>query len=268
MGTSLGRLLRERGRTKQLGDCVISYQEVSSTNDLALSFARQDAPHGAVVIADRQSAGRGRWKRAWSSLEGGLYMSVLLRPPPKKEFSMTLLPAAASVAAAEAIVDASGLNPQIRWPNDLLLEARKVGGILCEASFSGQRPDYVVTGFGINVNQEREGFPQELQTIATSLEIETGRPQECLLVAACLVERLELWWERCLDKSLDILRAWEERSWVKVGMRVRVKEKEGQEFEAMTSGLAEDGGLKVQLTDGRVRTLYSEDVHFLRGLAE
>ncbi len=268
METSLGRLLRERGKVRHLGGCVLSYQDAVSTNDLALMFARKDAPHGAVVIADRQSAGRGRWNREWSSLEGGLYMSVLLRPPPEEEFSMTLLPAAASVAAAEAIVDASALNPLIRWPNDLLVKGRKVGGILCEASFSGRRPDHVVAGFGINVNQEPERFPKELETIATSLKVETGRPQDRLQVAAFLAERLEFWWDRCLERSPDILRAWEERAWGEAGMRVQVQDKEGEEFEATTCGLAEDGGLKVQLPDGQVRTLYSEDVHFLRGADE
>jgi BirA family biotin operon repressor/biotin-[acetyl-CoA-carboxylase] ligase len=268
METSLGRLLRDRGKARQLGSCVISYQEADSTNGLALTLARQDAPHGMVVLADRQTAGRGRWRREWSSREGGLYISVLLRPPPKKEFSMTLLPAAASVAATEAIVEASALNPLIRWPNDLLLEGRKVGGILCEASFSGERPDFVVTGFGINVNQDREDFPKELQTVATSLKIETGCPQDRLQVAAFLAERLEFWWERCLAKSADILRAWEKRAWGEAGMRVQVQEKDGDEFEATTAGLAEDGGLKVELPDGRVRTLYSEDVHFLRGTDE
>lgn len=268
MAASLGRLLRDRGKASQLGACVLSYQEADSTNDLALTLARQDAPHGAVVLADTQSAGRGRWKREWSSLEGGLYMSVLLRPPPEKKPSITLLPAAASVAAAEAIVEASGLKPLIRWPNDLLLERRKVGGILCEASFSGERPDFVVVGFGINVNQAREDFPEGLQTVATSLKIETGRAQDRMLVAACLAERLEFWWERCFEKSPDILRAWEERAWGEAGMRVRVQDKEGKEFEATTFGLAEDGGLKVRLPDGRIQTLYSEDVHFLRGIDE
>jgi BirA family biotin operon repressor/biotin-[acetyl-CoA-carboxylase] ligase len=266
MESSLGRLLRDRGKVSQLGECVLTYQEADSTNDLALMLAGRGAPHGCLVIAETQSAGRGRWQRQWSSSAGGLYLTALLRPPDDKKPSITLLPAAASVAATEAISEATGVSPRIRWPNDLLVDKHKVGGILCEASFAGARPDFVVAGFGINVNQAREDFPEELATVATSLRIWTGSPQERLLVAACLAERLEHWWEKCLEGSSDILRRWGELAWGETGMRVRVRHKEGEEFEATTSGMAEDGGLRVRLADGRLQTLYSEEVIFFRNL--
>ena len=256
----LGRLLRDRGKVRRMGECILAYQEVGSTNELALEWARRGMPHGCLILAESQTAGRGRWRREWSSARGGLYYTAILKPPEDKMPRVSLLPVAASLAAAEAIREVAGVDAKIRWPNDLLVDGRKVGGILCESSFSGDRPEFIVAGFGINVNQTREDFPEELATVATSLRLVTGDSHEPSLVAACLTERLEHWWERFIEDPSSIVRRWGGQG----ETRVKVRHKEGHEFEATTSGMAEDGGLRVRLADGRVQTLYTEEVVFFR----
>ena len=245
-----------------MGACILTYRETDSTNELALDWARRGAPHGCLILAESQSAGRGRWQREWSSPRGGLYFTAILKPCEDKVPAVSLVPVAASLAATEAIREAAGVEAKIRWPNDLFVNEQKVGGILCESSFSGGRLDFLVAGFGINVNQAREDFPEELATAATSLRLVTGDRHEMMLVAACLTEWLEHWWERSLEEPSAIIDRWDELASGHKDAKVRVRHKEGQEFEAVTAGMAEDGGLRVRRADGRVETLYTEEVVF------
>lgn len=160
-----------------------------STNTDALEAARSGSPHGSVYFADAQSAGRGRSDHRWHSQAGqGLYVSVLLRLPLPAE-RLHMLPLAAGLAAQHAIHEASGLSADLRWPNDLLLEDRKVGGILVESRLAGVALDYAVVGIGINVHQR--DFDGGLATPATSLDLaaETTVRREALLVA--LLKSLE-----------------------------------------------------------------------------
>jgi BirA family biotin operon repressor/biotin-[acetyl-CoA-carboxylase] ligase len=143
-----------------------------STNTDALAGARNGAPHGSVWFADEQRAGRGRGDHAWHSAAGeGLYVSVLLRPQ-IPAVRLPLLPLVAGLAAADAIRAVCGLTVDLRWPNDLLLGGRKAGGILAEAKTEGNSVAFAVVGVGINVHQR--SFPDNLDTPATSLDLETG----------------------------------------------------------------------------------------------
>jgi BirA family biotin operon repressor/biotin-[acetyl-CoA-carboxylase] ligase len=147
-----------------------------STNSDAQAAARRAAPHGSVYFADEQLAGRGRGDHAWDSAAGaGLYASVLLRPP-IPAVRLPLLPLAAGLAAAEAIRAVVGLTVDLRWPNDLMIGPRKVGGILAESKISGGVADFAVVGIGINVHQC--AFDSDLSTLATSLDLETGVPSD------------------------------------------------------------------------------------------
>jgi BirA family biotin operon repressor/biotin-[acetyl-CoA-carboxylase] ligase len=144
-----------------------------STNSDALDAARSAAPHGSVWFADEQRAGRGRGDHTWDSAAGdGLYLSVLLRPP-IPAVRLPLLPLVAGLAAAEAIRAVAGLTIDLRWPNDLLIGPRKVGGILAESKISGGSADFAVVGIGINVHQRT--FDSDLTISATSLDLECGR---------------------------------------------------------------------------------------------
>lgn len=252
----------------EFGDVILTFARVSSTNEIALAYARRGLPHGSLVLADEQTAGRGRRGRTWNSPPGvGLYLTALLRPPEGGSPAPYLLPLAASVAAAEALRDglAGGAVPVlIRWPNDLYVDGRKLAGILCEATFAGARLEYTAVGVGVNVNQEARHFGKELSDRATSLLLLTGRGRDRIEVAARLVERLEHWWDTSLaSDSQAVLARWRQLAEGEEGMKVRV-ERDGAPFEAITAGLAEDGGLRVRLEDGRLLTLYSAEVVSVR----
>jgi BirA family transcriptional regulator, biotin operon repressor / biotin---[acetyl-CoA-carboxylase] ligase len=243
-------------------------RSVGSTNVLALEAAQAGAQHGCVWVADEQTAGRGRGGHSWHSAAGdGLYVSVLLRP------QMALLDAlwlslATGLAVQAAIASVTGLNADIRWPNDLLLGIRKCGGVLVETSVVASQSDtpamlrYAVVGVGINVNHE--SFPSELQDIATSLRRESGRAWAREKI---LVELL-----RALEREVGLLEAELQgratgggllarfaaaSSWVR-GKQVRVDEKGG--YTGVTDGLDERGFLRVAGDDGVLHIVLSGGV--------
>jgi len=163
------------------------YSEVESTNDLALSAASHGAPHGAVILADAQRAGRGRQGRTWFSPPGaGLYLSVVLRSQ-AWDGALSLVTLAAGVAAATGLTAATGLAVELKWPNDVVIGRpwRKLAGILAESASSGPRIDAVIVGIGVNLR--RSAFPPEIADRATAIEMETDRPVDA---AACAVEVL------------------------------------------------------------------------------
>jgi BirA family biotin operon repressor/biotin-[acetyl-CoA-carboxylase] ligase len=218
-----------------------------STNADALEAARCGAPHGSVYFADEQLAGRGRGGHDWQSPAGeGLYVSVLLRPPIPAA-RLPLLPLAAGLAAAEAIHSVAGLIVDLRWPNDLLLGPRKVGGILVESKIEGQTAGFAVVGIGINVHQR--AFDPGLSTPATSLDLESGRPISRQLLLLSLLESLERETLGLLDPAaVATIPARVERAstWIR-GRRVEVHGP--QACCGDTAGLDKNGFLLVQTED-------------------
>lgn len=220
----------------------------ASTNTDALAAARAGAPHGSVYFADEQTAGRGRGDHAWRSPAGsGIYVSVLLRPsfPVAR---LPLLPLAAGLAAAEAVRVAAELPVDLRWPNDLLVGARKAGGILVEAQAEPNAIGFAVVGIGINMHQR--SFETGLATAPTSLDLEAGRyvSRQTLLVS--LLESLERESLGLADSAATrtILSRIEEAStWVR-GRRVEVHGP--QACVGTTEGLDEHGFLRVRTDDG------------------
>jgi len=237
------------------------FPAIPSTNNYAMQKAETGAADGSVYFADEQSAGRGRGAHAWSSPPGaGLYLSVLLRPQIAPA-DILWLSLAAGLAAQDAIRSVAGLNPDLRWPNDLLLGPKKFCGILTELNAEVTRVRHAVIGIGINVHQDY--FPDELRAIATSLSIETDRHfsrQDLLLALLQSLDR-EV---RVLSDSSRLQRGAQsirERleagsSWIR-GKRVRVEENGG--FTGTTAGLDARGFLQVQTADG-VRTVFSGGV--------
>jgi BirA family transcriptional regulator, biotin operon repressor / biotin---[acetyl-CoA-carboxylase] ligase len=227
----------------------------ASTNSDALAAARSAAPHGSVYFSDEQLAGRGRGDHGWISAAGeGLYVSVLLRPqfPAAR---LAFLPFAAGLAAGDAIRNVSGLDVDLRWPNDLLIGPRKTGGILVEANIDSKGlphavVPYAVVGIGINVHQR--AFPPDLATPATSLDLETNRhiARQALLLALLKSLQQEALALANSDAAREITARVEKASTWICGRNVEVHGP--QSCSGVTAGLDENGFLRVATAEGLV----------------
>jgi BirA family transcriptional regulator, biotin operon repressor / biotin---[acetyl-CoA-carboxylase] ligase len=225
------------------------FYRIGSTNTAAMAAAAEDAPEGTVFLAEEQTAGRGRGSNSWlSSRSSGIYCSAILRPslPPSDALVLSLA-AGLAVQAAIRQVD-SRVNPDLKWPNDVLIEGKKVCGILTEMNSEATRVRYVVVGIGINVNQA--GFPEELS--ATSLRLVTGSEWSRVELAAALLKSLDREYREVIenpDARSSILRRFAENSsWV-TGKEVRIEEP-GLALVGVTAGLDERGFLLVRTERG------------------
>ncbi len=246
----------------EIGHKIIHYFRTESTNSVALQLDAENGPHGTVVIAEEQTAGRGRLGRNWySERSSGIYVSILLRPPlsPAAAPILTLL---AGVAAQHAVRSAIGLSADIRWPNDLLVNGKKVCGILTEMKAEVDRLHLVVIGIGINVNNSR--MPEELAEIATSLALEGGRQYSRLHILAELLRDVERYYHMLLKEGHEaIVREWSAVSSYAEGKRVRVKVP-GSEYSGVTTGLDASGALKIRRDDGWQELLVAGEITELR----
>jgi BirA family biotin operon repressor/biotin-[acetyl-CoA-carboxylase] ligase len=165
----------------------------SSTNDVAKELVRQGAPEGTVVVSEEQTAGRGTKGRTWHSACGkGLYVSLVLRPETPE---ITLLPLAAGLAVLEALERTESLSARLRWPNDIVWGGKKLGGILCESGFLGNRSDYVILGIGLNVSHEEGDFPEDLRSIAVSMRMAIRGEVDVESLLRHLLRGVERWYE-------------------------------------------------------------------------
>ena len=242
-------------------DLLQVHEALDSTNTHAKELARQGAAAGTVIIAQAQSAGRGRLGRSFHSpADTGLYFSLILRPDCKPEQLMHLT-CAAAVAACDAVERACGLRPGIKWINDLTLEGKKLGGILTELSFGGDgRVSSAVIGIGINV--KKESFPRELQPIACSLADFAPQPELSALAAELMLSLEEMSRSLLSDRAglMDRYR----KDCITTGRQVRIIG-----ADSIRAGLAEaiqdDGSLQVLFDDGQRKTVNSGEVS-VRGL--
>ena len=246
-----------------LGDCsigrtIIHYFRTDSTNAMALKLAAEGAEHGTVVVAEEQTAGRGRLGRTWFSEKGsGIYSSIILRPllSPAAAPVLTLM---AGLAAQKAVISSTGLAVDIRWPNDLLVNGKKVCGILTEMSAELDRLHAVVLGIGINVNHSL--MPPELDHLATSLRMEVHRAVSRVQVLVALLREIERHYRLLLKSgNLAITERWEAASSFAHGKRVRVVTPAGEAL-ATTTGVDPSGALKIQHDDGRQESLVAGEV--------
>jgi BirA family transcriptional regulator, biotin operon repressor / biotin---[acetyl-CoA-carboxylase] ligase len=237
------------------------YFKVGSTNTVALEAAAEGAPEGSVFLAEEQIAGRGRGAHTWHSPRStGIYCSVILRPnlPPSEVLMLSL---AMGLAVCSA-VDQAGVNasPELKWPNDVLINTRKIGGILAEMSAEATRVRHIVVGIGLNVNQKE--FPAEISASATSLYRETGTILSRVELVAALLKSLHREYRGLLDNPAarqSILERFQNRSPGSKGCRVEIEENGG--FEGTSDGLDSNGFLRVRTATG-IRTVLSGTVRF------
>jgi BirA family biotin operon repressor/biotin-[acetyl-CoA-carboxylase] ligase len=244
-------------KTRRLAGPVHHFAELASTNDLAKELAARGAPEGTLVAAESQTRGRGRLGRQWDSPPGaGLYVSLLLRPPlPPTEMAQITLTTA--VAAARALIRVTGTAPGIKWPNDLLLADKKVGGILTEMETESDQIRHLVVGLGLNVNNP--SFPPELEQIATSLFLATGRRHSRVELLRAWLEEFEALYERFLAREFaGILAEWR-RLAVTLGQRVTVRQGPAT-ICGLALEVAPDGALLVETAPGRVVRVTSGEI--------
>jgi BirA family biotin operon repressor/biotin-[acetyl-CoA-carboxylase] ligase len=251
--------LRPLLNTHDLGQVLHWYEELGSTNDRARELAEEGAEHGEVVIAEAQTAGRGRRGRTWiSPARRNLYFSAILRPdlPPARAPELTLV---ASLAVCDALRHA-GVPAGIKWPNDVLASERKIAGILTELAAEADRVHWVVIGVGVNVNARAEDFPEELRGEATSVLLERGEPApRALFAAACLAE-LEGWIDRHAEEGFGPVReAWRARS-VTLGREVTASV-QGREVAGTAEDIDDSGALLVRGRGGVERITAGDIVH-------
>lgn len=229
-----------------LGTVIHRLASVPSTNDAARRLVGSDAAHGTVVVAEEQTRGRGTKGRAWHSPAGlGLYASFILRwdDPAGLAGSFPLLPLAAGLAAAGAVLESSGVEARIKWPNDLVRDRKKLGGILTEGVLRAGAPGHAVVGIGVNVNHGEDDFPAELKEAATSLRLVSGRVQDREALLRALCRSLDCWYNSLIrGEGESVVRGCLERMAFSPGRRVRVVTARG-DVAGLFRGLAPDGRL-------------------------
>ncbi len=258
----LANEIKEGLKTKILGrKDIVSFTETDSTNTQAKDLAIKGAPEGTLVIAEKQTMGRGRRGRAWFSPKGdGIYASLILRPtiPPSEAPLITLLTA---VVAAETLKSVTELNPRIKWPNDILINGKKIAGILTELSMEMDAVDFVIVGIGLNVNTPVSCFDEEIKDIATSVFIETGKRFERTTLIKKYLEHYEAYYEMFNKKGFKpILQKWKALADI-IGRRITVdmisKKHVGQVVDVDV-----DGVLVLKDDNGKLHRIYSGDVIF------
>ncbi|WP_068781710.1 biotin--[acetyl-CoA-carboxylase] ligase [Paenibacillus sp. GM2] len=252
-----------RLQTVTFGRQIHVMDVVKTTQDEVRALAEQGVAEGTLVIAEEQTVGRGRQGRKWYSPSGkGIWMSLLLKPRQPISFAaqLTLLTA---VAVCRALRKVSGVDVGIKWPNDLLIEGRKLCGILVESISEDELLKYCIVGIGIDVNLQLEDIPEELRSVATSLRIESDSKQDrALLIAEILYELEQLYHLYNEEGFAPIGHLWEALS-VTIGRQVQIRTPQG-ESSGVATGLDSSGALLITDQHGQERTIYSGEIQLGR----
>ncbi len=254
--------VREIISSKIFGKHIEYFNAVNSTNEKAKELATNGAVEGTVILADKQVSGKGRLGRGWSSpSKTGIWMSVILKPCilPQSASQITLI---AGLCMCEAIQAVTGLEAKIKWPNDIVVNGKKVCGILTEMSAEIERINYIVLGIGVNVNQK--AFPEYLP-YATSLMIEGKKEYQRKYIIKDFLERFEKAYAAfCETENLVAILERYERNCITLGKSVKIIEQKG-EYIAQAIGITSDGSLQIVTQEGEERTVVSGEVS-VRGL--
>lgn len=237
------------------------FKQTGSTNDAALAWAAQGAPDLSLVYAEEQLSGRGRGDRRWFSPPGaGLTFSLILRPLPDEELSGPLFSGLGAVAVCGAL-GKLGLDPEIKWPNDILLNQRKVCGILAESVWTGGKVDSIVLGIGVNVKPESVPPPERLNFPATSLEDAIGKKLNRQYLLRDILQALLSWRGELLNPVF--LQAWE-KALAYRGEPVEIQVEGNGSLSGALEGLEADGSLRLHSREGRTIRVHFGEVHLHR----
>jgi BirA family biotin operon repressor/biotin-[acetyl-CoA-carboxylase] ligase len=250
--------VKARLKTKLIGSEILVFEETASTNDVVGHLAKSGAREGLVVFAESQTRGRGRRGRPWASPRGkGLWFSVLLRPelPPTAAGRMTV---AASVAVARALRQSCGVDARIKWPNDVVVNGRKLAGIMTELRVEADEILLAILGIGIDVNCKREDFSGELASIATSLELETGSAHDRVALAAQVLAALDQCHHAALSNFETIADEWAKLC-TTLGRQIVVTMGQ-RRIEGFAQALDSDGALLLRRDSGQIERILGGDV--------
>jgi BirA family transcriptional regulator, biotin operon repressor / biotin---[acetyl-CoA-carboxylase] ligase len=249
-------------KTEMMGRNIHFEESVTSTQKIAQGLANDGVPEGTIVVADQQTNGRGRMSRAWYSPSGtGIWMSMIIRPniPVNNTPQLTLLTA---VAIVQAIEELTPLKPDIKWPNDILINGKKVVGILTELQAEADQVHSVIIGTGINVNQKIEDFPEELQNIATSIHIETGTTWERAQFIQTILLKLEGLYSLYLSQGFKPIKLLWEGYAISLNKKMIARTLNGA-IEGKAIGIDDNGVLLIETNDGVIERIYSADIELM-----
>ena len=241
-------------KTKRIGRKIFVYNRTSSTQTIAAEYARNKGNDGLVIFAEEQTAGRGRADNKWYSSRSDSILCSIVLPPlvagGGNKLNAELLSLTCAVAVAEAIGGSAKSEAKIKWPNDIMLNGKKVAGILLESKTDNSGSTFIV-GIGINCHQKKDSFPVELQSIATSIDIESNSTPDRILLAKRLLTSMEHWLEVAAQTSEKVIYQWRNLS-VQLGHRVKLIYN-SREFSGNCIGIDPEQGLILQLDTGGVR---------------
>ncbi len=250
--------IREGLETRLIGSGIEHFQELDSTQERAKKLAYEGIPEGFTVIAEKQSKGKGRLHRRWESLPGSLEVSVVLRPE-ISPFQASQISILAGVSAAESIRKSTGVKAELKWPNDVLVNRKKAGGILAELSAETERINFICLGIGLNVNCSAEDIPIEIREHTTSLKIEAGREVSRIRLVQFLLKALEdLYTDYNKHGFRAVKKRWRDLD-VTLGSRVTIDHLNGPE-EGTAEDIDDQGALIVTAKNGRMLTVNAGDV--------
>ena len=242
--------------TEYIGKNLYIYNEVSSTNTVAKFLSMNDIESGTVVISEKQTNAKGRSGKSWVSPLGGVWLSIVLKPNVDHS-RLPLITLATGVAVAKTLEKIGVKNPEIKWPNDIIINGKKVCGILTEAVAKFNTIESVIVGVGIDANLTVNQFPEELQEGTTTLKDELGKEGNENYLIQVFLEEFEDIYEQFIDGAYeDILKDWRKRSY-SIGKIVEVREPFNTSYDAYVLGIAREGALVVEKIDGTLEKVMS-----------
>ena len=248
--------ISETLETRYIGKNLYVFKEVASTNTVARFLSMNEVEDGSVIISEKQTAARGRSGKAWESPLGGVWLSIVLNPHVDHS-KLPLITLATGVAVAKTLERIGVENPEIKWPNDIMINDKKVCGILTEAIAKFNTIENVIIGVGIDANLDLDKFPEELKAGTTTLEKELGRKGSLNLLIKLFLEEFEEISELFDNEGYEeILKEWRKRSY-SIGKIVEVREPFNQNYDAYVLGISKEGALVVEKIDGTLEKVIS-----------